>query len=385
MVFFYILKQLLKTKVAGIYIHIPFCKQACTYCNFHFSTNKKNVDKLINSLCKEIELRKHEVNESIETIYFGGGTPSIIEHDFIEKIINSIFKNYSVAPKIECTLEANPDDINNKNLLSWKNIGVNRFSLGIQSFIEEELKWMNRSHNAVEAKNCIELIAKNFDNYSIDLIFGSQMLATKQWIENIKTALSFEPPHLSCYALTVEEKTKLGKDVVENKIANIEDTKQAEQFEILMNKLAAKGYVHYEISNYCKPNFESKHNSSYWKGKQYLGFGPSAHSYDGNNRSWNVANNALYIQSLENNKLPIEQEILTDEQKFNEYVMIGIRTIYGIDLNFIKENYRKFFSNIEENYKKLVHQNLLQKTKNIITLTQTGKLFADAIAVELFV
>jgi oxygen-independent coproporphyrinogen-3 oxidase len=384
-VFFYILKQLLKTKVAGIYIHIPFCKQACTYCNFHFSTNKKSVDKLINSLCKEIELRKHEVNESIETIYFGGGTPSIIEHDFIEKIINSIFKNYSVAPKIECTLEANPDDINEENLLSWKNIGVNRFSLGIQSFIEEELKWMNRSHNAVEAKNCIELIAKKFDNYSIDLIFGSQVLTTHQWIENIDTALSFQPPHLSCYALTVEEKTKLGKDVVKNKIANIEDTKQAEQFEILMNKLAAKGYVHYEISNYCKPNFESKHNSSYWKGKQYLGFGPSAHSYDGNNRSWNVANNALYIQYLENTKLPIEQEILTDEQKFNEYVMIGIRTIYGIDLNFIKENYRKFFSNIEENYKKLVHQNLLQKTKNIITLTQKGKLFADAIAVELFV
>jgi oxygen-independent coproporphyrinogen III oxidase len=325
--------------MAGIYIHIPFCKQACHYCNFHFSTTHHQIPQVVNAIAKEAFLRKNYITESIDTIYFGGGTPSILNTTDIAFLLDEINKNFVVNPQAEITLEANPDDITEQNLLAWKHIGINRFSLGIQSFIDEELQWMNRSHNAHQAKQCIELIKKHFYNYSIDLIFGSQLLSNEQWIANIETALSFHPPHLSCYALTVEEKTTLGKKVAQLKQPNIDNNKQAEQFEILMQQLETAGYQHYEISNYAQPNFESKHNSSYWKGKHYLGLGPSAHSFNGNSRSWNIANNALYVAGIENNQTVLETEILTTTQQLNEHIMIALRTALGINLSSIHQQF----------------------------------------------
>jgi oxygen-independent coproporphyrinogen III oxidase len=371
--------------MAGIYIHIPFCKKACTYCNFHFSTQTENIPSLIEAIGKEVLLRKQETNEPIDTIYFGGGTPSILKANLIQNVLHTIKQNYLLTSCAEVTLEANPDDITKENLIFWKQIGINRLSLGIQSFIDEELSWMNRSHTAAQAKQSIALVKSVFENYSIDLIFGSQLLSTKQWEQNIETALSFDAPHLSCYALTVEEKTKLGVDVKKKTIKNIDDKKQAEQFGLLMKKLAGANYVHYEISNYAKDGFVSKHNSSYWQGKQYLGFGPSAHSFFQNCRSWNVSNNSLYISSIEKQILPSEKEVLSVEEQYNEYVMIGIRTNRGVSSKYILEQFGETYSvHFNQKVKALLNKKHLEYQSESIVLTQSGKFFADAIAVDLF-
>lgn len=300
-------------------------------------------------------------------------------------LLNEIRSNYSVSSVAEITLEANPDDITEEKLIAWKAAGINRFSLGIQSFIDAELQWMNRSHNAQQAKECIELIKQHFSNYSIDLIFGSQLLTNEQWQYNIKTALLFNPPHLSCYALTVEEKTILGKRVEKNYVENIDNNKQAEQFEMLMKCLENAGYNHYEISNYAKPDFESKHNSSYWKGMHYLGLGPSAHSYNSVSRSWNISNNALYIAGVENGTTILETEILTNVQQLNEYIMISLRTAVGINLGDVELKWGKSIP------QQLLHQSSawiqskhLINDNNIIRLTTSGKLYADGIAADLF-
>lgn len=371
--------------MAGIYIHIPFCKQACNYCNFHFSTVHRQIPQMVKAIAKEAIKRKEYITETVDTIYFGGGTPSILQIEDIVFLLNEIRNNYKVSSVAEITLEANPDDITEEKLLAWKAAGVNRFSLGIQSFIDAELQWMNRSHNAQQAKECIELIKQHFTNYSIDLIFGSQLLTNEQWQHNIKTALSFNPPHLSCYALTVEEKTVLGKTVEKKNIENIDNNKQAEQFEMLMQYLENAGYNHYEISNYAKPNFESKHNSSYWKGKHYLGLGPSAHSYNGVSRSWNIANNAMYITGIENGTTILETEILSNVQQLNEYIMISLRTAAGISLSNVELQWGK------STLQKLLHQSNvwihskhLINDNNTIQLTSSGKLYADGIAADLF-
>ncbi|MCX6208505.1 MAG: radical SAM family heme chaperone HemW [Bacteroidetes bacterium] len=371
--------------MAGIYIHIPFCKQACLYCNFHFSTNKKLIPQLVNAIAKEAFLRQDYLTETIETIYFGGGTPSILPTSDIVFLIDEIKKIFEVNSNTEITLEANPDDIDEANLVAWKKAGINRFSLGIQSFIDAELQWMNRSHNAKQAKHCIDLIKKYFTNYSIDLIFGSQLLSNEDWLVNIKTALSFNPPHLSCYALTIEEKTVLGNKVSKKVISNIDNEKQAQQFNILMKELAIAGFHHYEISNYAQPNFESKHNSSYWQSKHYLGLGPSAHSFNGSTRSWNIANNALYIQSIENNNLQIETEELTTTQQLNEYIMIALRTSGGINLNIIEERFGvTILLELKNKITAWLQANHIEQKNNFIQLTNLGKLYADGIAADLF-
>jgi oxygen-independent coproporphyrinogen III oxidase len=371
--------------MAGIYIHIPFCKQACNYCNFHFSTNQKLLPQLIQAIAKEIVARKKYIHQNVDTIYFGGGTPSILNTNDIDFLIKKCQQHFNINANVEITLEANPDDITEEKLLAWKQIGINRFSLGIQSFIDNELQWMNRSHNATQAKQCINLIKKHFINYSIDLIFGSQLLTNQQWMENIQTALAFNPPHLSCYALTIEEKTTLGKKVEQQKIANINNEKQAQQFEILMQQLTAAGYNHYEISNYAKPNFESKHNSSYWQQKHYLGLGPSAHSFNGKTRSWNIANNNLYINGIENNIAVQETEELTITQQLNEYIMISLRTKQGINLNFIQQYFgENILTQLKAKSVNWLHSSHILQQQNNIQLTQKGKLFADAIAVDLF-
>ena len=309
---------------------------------------------MVDYLKKEIELRRKKLEENdentiailshpqeiIETLYFGGGTPSLLSEEEISSLIFSIKENYQLAGNAEITLEANPDDINVKNLTSWKKAGINRLSIGIQSFIERDLKWMNRAHNSSQALNSILLAREaGFDNFSIDLIFGTPGLTDEEWQKNIQTAIDLQVPHISSYALTVEPKTALQKMIDLKKKQNVNNEAQAKQFFILMNTLKAAGYEHYEISNFAKPGFRSRHNSSYWQGEKYIGIGPSAHSFNGNERSWNVSNNRQYIESLKKNQFAYEKEILTPEEKLNEYVMTSLRTIEGMDLNFIEENF----------------------------------------------
>jgi oxygen-independent coproporphyrinogen-3 oxidase len=340
---------------------------------------------MISAIARETELRKTYLTETIDTIYFGGGTPSILESLDIGFLLNKCKQVFSVNPIAEITLEANPDDITEEKLIEWKQIGINRFSLGIQSFVDTELQWMNRSHNAQQAKDCIKLIKQHFNNFSIDLIFGSQLLTNDQWQNNIDIALAFDPPHLSCYALTVEPKTTLGKKVEKKDVMDIDNEKQAQQFEILMQRLGEANYNHYEISNYAKSGFESKHNSSYWKGKHYLGLGPSAHSFNGLSRSWNIANNALYISGIENESQVLETETLTITQQLNEYLMISLRTSAGIDSSFVQNQWGFDIVN-QLDYKAQVWKNShhLTLNKTHIQLTQLGKLFADGIACDLF-
>ena len=387
--------------LAGIYIHIPFCKQACYYCNFHFSTSAGSRNEMIHSMIKEIEIRSSKAinnpenelailsseNELIKTIYFGGGTPSLLLKEDILSILLSIKQNYSVAKDAEITLEANPDDIHMQKLTDWKNTGINRLSIGIQSFIERDLKWMNRAHNAAQALNCIRLVREaGFTNFSIDLIFGTPGLTEEEWEKNIRTVIDLNVPHISSYALTVEPKTALQKMIELKKKENVNNDAQAKQFSILMEMMRTAGYEHYEISNFAKPGFRSRHNSSYWQGEKYIGIGPSAHSYNGKERSWNIANNRLYIQSLQQNSIPFEKETLTKSERLNEYVMTSLRTIEGLDLDFVEKTFSLAErTRIEKLLKNRIEKDNFIQQKNKIVLTEKGKLFADRIAVEFFV
>jgi oxygen-independent coproporphyrinogen-3 oxidase len=327
--------------MAGIYVHVPFCKQACHYCNFHFSTSLNSQNDFIGALLKEIGLQKEYIgSEKVETIYFGGGTPSLLPATGIQEILERIREIFIVDDQAELTLEANPDDINQSILQDWKHGGFNRLSIGIQSFFDEDLRWMNRAHNAKDAEAGI-LMAREagFSNISIDLIYGGPTLDNEHWKKNVDKALSFDIPHFSCYALTVEPKTPLYKMIRSKKVPDTDPDQQATQFLLLMKWMEAAGYEHYEISNFAKPGFRSRHNSSYWQGKKYLGLGPSAHSYDGLSRQWNVSNNNLYIRSLAKNELIFEKENLTTTQMLNEYIMTSLRTMEGIDLSSVSEKF----------------------------------------------
>lgn len=376
--------------MAGIYLHIPFCKQACHYCNFHFSTSLQQKDAVVSAILKEIELTTPYSSGAadIGTIYFGGGTPSLLRPDDLEKILAALHNKFNVLPEAEVTLEANPDDIGDVLLRDWRLLGINRLSVGIQSFLEEELKWMNRAHNAGEALYCIDRIRDaGFDNFSIDLIYGSPLLDDENWKKNVETVIRKKIPHISCYALTVEPKTALQKMISQHKKADVDPERQARQFLLLMEWMQEAGYDHYEISNYALPGMHSRHNSSYWKGDPYYGFGPSAHAYDGiNRRSWNVANNALYIQSLSKEVLPFEEEILTPAQQLNEYVMTALRTSEGIDLRRIRESSdEEKIQAFNETVKKWENSGHLKIENDRLVLTREGKLFADGIAADLFV
>ncbi len=375
--------------MAGIYIHIPFCKQACTYCNFHFSTSLAKKNDFLSSLKKEISLNSDFISqeECIDTIYFGGGTPSLLLPSEIDSILNAIQKKWLISSNAEITLEANPDNIDKKTLQSWHANGINRLSVGIQSFEEEELRWMNRAHSANQAVRCIHDIRESaIQNYSVDLIFGSPLLEDSQLKNNIKFIIEQDIPHISCYALTVEPKTALAASISAQKKPNIDSEKQASQFLLISDWLCEAGYDHYEISNYAKPGKTSKHNSSYWEGKAYHGFGPSAHSFDGKNkRRWNIANNSLYINNIINNTQIFEEEELSTTAQINEHIMIGLRKKEGINLNVMEI---KFGATIKE---KLLHKlkKYIDTEKIIISnqevqLTREGKLFADGIAADLF-
>lgn len=398
----------------GLYIHIPFCKQACHYCDFHFSTSLKKKGELVDALCKELILRKDEINGIIETIYFGGGTPSLLSSEELQQIFDTIYKNYTVSENPEITLEANPDDLVDASLSedvslivdvninaavslsavedlpetklkSLKKVGINRLSIGIQSFIEEDLKLMNRAHNATEALDCIVQAKKHFENISIDLIYGIPGMTNERWKKNLEIALSLDVPHLSCYALTVEPRTALKKFIDKGIVPPVDEEVAKQHYEILVEETEKAGLDNYEFSNFGKPGFHSRNNTAYWEGKTYLGIGPSAHGYDGNTRSWNVSNNTKYIKSIEAGELPSEKEILSKEDKYNEYIMTGLRTKKGVSLEKVEKEFGKSFSEyLLKQAESHLKNELLFLENQILTVSKKGKFLSDGIASDLF-
>ncbi|MCB0466937.1 MAG: radical SAM family heme chaperone HemW [Aequorivita sp.] len=371
--------------MSGIYIHIPFCKQACHYCDFHFSTSLKKKNELVNALCKELVLRKNELIGKVETIYFGGGTPSLLSSEELKQIFEAIYANYKISEAPEITLEANPDDLSKNLIIQLSKSPINRLSIGIQSFFEEDLKLMNRAHNASEAVECIKEAKKYFKNISIDLIYGVPGMTNERWKENLEIALNLEIPHLSCYALTVEPKTALKKFIEKGIVPPVNEEVAKQHYEILLSETEKTGMENYEFSNFGKPGFHSRNNTAYWEGKPYLGIGPSAHSYDGNSRSWNVANNTKYIKSIEAGMLPSEMEILSVEDKYNEYIMTGLRTKKGVSLEKVKDEFGKFFSEYLLKQAKIhLQNNLLILENQTLKISKKGKFLSDGIAADLF-
>ena len=372
--------------MSGIYIHIPFCKQACHYCDFHFSTSLKKKDEMVLALAKEISLRKNEFqDEVVETIYFGGGTPSILSTEDLRFLIDEVYENYEVLENPEITVEANPDDLTEERIIELSKSKVNRLSIGIQSFFEDDLQLMNRAHNSEEASKSLEIASQYFDNISLDLIYGIPGSSNEKWKQNIDKALSFGINHISSYALTVEPKTALDKFIKKGIIKQPDDEVAQKQFHILVETLQEIGFVHYELSNFGKPDYFSKNNSSYWLGKKYIGIGPSAHSYDGVNRGWNVSNNSLYIKSIQENKVPIETETLTITDRYNEYIMTGLRTIWGVSLERIENDFGKFYLDyLNKEVKRFLEDDLLSIEENVLRATKKGKFLCDGIASDLF-
>ncbi len=372
--------------MAGIYIHIPFCKKACHYCNFHFSTTQATKPAMVAAIAKETALRKNYLTDTVTTIYFGGGTPSLLTFEELQAILHNIRHYFNITIDAEITLEANPDDISRDKLLEWKQAGINRLSIGIQSFFEEDLVWMNRTHTALQGKECIRLARENgFSNLTIDLIYGTPGLTNDRWLSNIDTAITLGVPHISAYALTVEPKTALDQLIQKGKKEDIDPDLQAGHFEILTEKLAEAGFEHYEISNFAKPGFRSKHNSSYWQGQPYLGLGPSAHSFNGTTRQWNISNNALYLQFLEKDTIPAESENLTPIQQLNEYIMTSLRTMEGCSLSLIEEKWgMEVKSAIKSASGKYLSEGYLISQNDTLVLSSKGKFLADGIAANLF-
>jgi oxygen-independent coproporphyrinogen-3 oxidase len=374
--------------MSGIYIHIPFCRQACHYCDFHFSTSLKNKKDFLDALKKEIYLQKdYFQTKNISTVYFGGGTPSVLSGGEINRIVDELSNYFFIDKDAEITLEANPDDLSKEKLKELSRTPVNRLSIGIQSFRNEDLKFLNRIHDSSAAIRSVKDAQETgFKNITIDLIYGIQTLTNEQWKKNIQTAFSLDVPHVSCYSLTVEPRTALASFIQKGKMQNVDPKKSAEQFELLMNEMSKNDFIHYEISNFCKEDFYSKHNSSYWKGVHYLGLGPSAHSYDGHSRQWNGSSNSSYINSIQKNILPFEKEILTESQKYNEYLLTSLRTIWGTDLDVIRNRFPlSYFSHLSTEMEKFLVQKLLKQVGEKIFLTAKGKLFSDKIASDLFV
>lgn len=374
--------------MAGIYIHIPFCKQACSYCNFHFSTLTNTKDNLVNALLKEIELQKDYLKgEKIETVYFGGGTPSLLKKKDIESILDQLSKTHRIEKSAEITLEANPDDLNSEKLKDLKSLGINRLSIGVQSFFDEDLKFMKRAHTSKEAYQSIQRAQEiGLNNISIDLIYGVPTLSSADWIKNLESFFSLNLQHLSAYCLTVEPRTFLNSQIKKAKIKELSEDKATEQFQLLINLTRKNEFIQYEISNFAKQQNYSIHNTNYWKNKSYLGLGPSAHSYNGISRQWNIANNNKYIESINKGIVPFEKEDLTEEMRFNEYILTCLRTVWGINKKTIEENFGKdildkFMSSIE----KYINTQHILYDHNSFSLTDKGKLFADKISSDLFI
>lgn len=373
--------------MAGIYLHIPYCKQKCHYCNFHFSTLMQTYPALISAMEKEVEMQQIlSMDSEVETLYFGGGTPSLLKPQDLEKLLGAMHKNFAVAHDAEITLEANPDDITEESLKLWKRLGINRLSIGIQSFFEDDLIMMNRAHNREQALRCISLARDfEFENLTADLIYAMPHSIPEQWAKNVEIMAGFDLPHLSAYALTVEPKTALEKMIATGKITPVSDERAFADFEYLRHTLTGLGYEHYEISNFAKPEHYSRHNTAYWQGKKYLGLGPAAHSYDGQKRYWNVANNALYIKNIEAGKMWFEEETLQPNDRYNEYIMTGLRTQWGLSEKRLEEEFGpKYHRHFLKEAEPFFLRGLLLQESGRITLSKTALFQADGIVAELF-
>lgn len=373
--------------MASIYIHIPFCKKACTYCDFHFTTSLKYADEMVDAICKEIKLKKDRITEQVGSIYFGGGTPSVLSSASLQKIFDTLVNCFSISADAEITIETNPDDLDAKKIADFRKLPINRFSIGIQSFFEEDLVWMNRAHNANEAISCIKRSQDaGFENLSIDLIYGYPLLTDEKWFININKAIELQTPHISAYALTVETKTALANAIAKGKQSDMSDEQSASQFLDLTHKLQNAGFEHYEISNYALPGKYAIHNTNYWRGVSYLGIGPSAHGFDGQNRYINVANNAKYLAAVSNGKLVETLEELSQTDHVNEYIMTSLRTMWGTDLKKISSLYGEIYvQEMIRQIKPYIENEKVTFSNNLIKLTDKGKLFADGIAADLFV
>jgi oxygen-independent coproporphyrinogen-3 oxidase len=373
------------THVAGIYLHIPFCKQACAYCNFHFTTSLRFKPELVDALVQEAVQEARYLSEPVSTIYFGGGTPSLLSLEELSRILDTIHQHYMVSPGAEITLEANPDDINAATLQGWKEAGINRLSIGVQSFREEELRWMNRAHTAEEAINCLQLAVAAFDNITLDLIYGSPLLSDEEWKNQVDIATGLGIKHLSCYALTVEEKTPLQKQIALRQKAPVDPDRQARQFLLLLQWLREKGYEHYEVSNFARPGYRSRHNTAYWQGTPYLGLGPSAHSFNGRERRWNIANNNRYVAGIREGKPSRETEVLTPVEQLNETIMIALRAREGLDLGRIRAGWgEEEVTRILQDLTPYFNSGLALLKNEQVALTDEGMLMADGIASALF-
>lgn len=374
--------------MAGIYLHIPFCKKACHYCDFHFSTSAAYKDQMLSALRHEIMLRMQYLGkEKIETIYFGGGTPSVLSADEIQTLIGEITSMFEVSADAEITLEANPDDLNTQKVRELRQTPVNRFSIGVQSFFDEDLQWMNRAHNSKEAESSVKRVQDSgFENITVDLIYGFPLLTDIKWDQNIQTLIDFQIPHISSYSMTVESKTALASFIKKGKEQAMNESQSSAQFLTLIGRLTEAGFEHYEISNFSKPGMHSRHNSNYWEGVNYLGIGPSAHSFNGESRQWNIANNHRYMQEIQQGIIPAETEYLTTENRINEYIMTSLRTSKGLNINFIAERFGTDYSeSIRKGIEKFSDKNWLEINDQKISLSLEGKLFADHIASELFI
>ena len=381
--------------MAGLYIHIPFCKKACHYCNFHFSTNLTLKSEILSAINSELRLRKKDISEKFDTIYLGGGTPSLMNETEITKLFDCINENYNVSANPEITIEANPDDLTKEKLIQLYNSPINRLSIGLQSFYDEDLEYMNRSHDAQQAEQSIlDALHVGFENISVDLIYGSPTTPDEHWQRNVDRVIDFGLPHISCYALTVEPKTALDHFIKSGKMNAPADERVSKQFELLMEACAENGYEHYEISNFAKDKAYSQHNTSYWQNKEYLGVGPGAHSYDGERRLWNIANNPAYLKAMnkwqENPGFNPEGHLydfenLTINDRYNEYIMTGFRTIWGVSIKYIEEN---FSMELKNHFLQSVNNRLssgeIVEDKGVYSLNRVGKLQADGISAELF-
>ncbi len=372
--------------MSGIYIHIPFCKQACYYCDFHFSVSLKRKEEMIKAIGMELQLRKDELKNNVETIYFGGGTPSLLTIDELQFLIDIVYQNYKVIEDPEITLEANPDDLTEEKIKELAATKINRLSIGVQSFFDDDLQFMNRVHNAKEAKGSLLMAMYHFDNITIDLIYGVPKMTNEKWRNNLNIAFEMDVPHISSYALTVENRTALANFIRKGKYPALDEDLAQQHFKILVEESRKHHFIQYEISNFGKEGYFSKHNTSYWQGRNYLGIGPSAHSYDGISRSWNVSNNARYIKSIQQNKLPQEIEILTINDRFNETIMTGLRTIWGISLQKIENDFGPDIKNeLIENAQEYLKNKILKIKDGKLLITEKGKFLADGIAADLFI
>lgn len=373
--------------MAGIYIHIPFCLQACNYCDFHFSTSLKTKNKIISSIIHELILRKNYLkNDIIETIYFGGGTPSILESSELDKILECLFKYYNVSPFPEVTIESNPNDLNKKKIKNLISLGINRLSLGGQSFNDSQLKILNRTHSSFDVENSIKIAQElGINNINLDLIYGLPKLSVKDWEEDLNKAISLNVTHLSCYCLTIEKGTVFFNKLKKGTLKVASDKNKTDQFLLMRKILINENYIHYEISNFCKQNYRSKHNSSYWNFQKYLGVGPSAHSFNGKTRQWNISNNSKYINSIKDNEVFYEEEVLTRNNIINEFILTSLRKMEGISNKKLKEiTSHKEYANFKLQINDLVNRSLIFEKNDYYSLTEQGMILCDKITSDLF-